>query len=79
MSNNHISKDDKEKMGVCNFFRNEIVKDFKELSKNKETVTQSDLEYELARDRKMGLALKSIMVEIAVEKMGHKRKTIEIN
>ncbi len=79
MSKDVLTKEDNEKIEVCKFLRDELVKDFKELSKNKKNVTQADLEYELAKDRKTGLALKSIMVEIGIEKLNDKRKTVKIN
>jgi hypothetical protein len=64
---------------TCKYLRSEMLKGFDDLKKLKDSgnITDADLDYELARDRKAGIALKSIMVEMTVEKMD-KRKINQI-
>ena len=66
-----------EMVSVCKYLRSELVKGFDDLKALKDSgnITEADLDYELARDRKSGLALKSLMVEMAVDKMSSRRIT----
>ena len=60
---------------VCQYLRDETMKGFDDLKRLKDTgqITDADLDYELARDRKAGIALKSILVEIGVDKVNSRR------
>ena len=64
-----------EMTSTCQFLRRELMQGFNDLKKLKDSgnITDADLDYELARDRKAGLALKSIIVELGVEKINNRR------
>lgn len=66
---------DNEMIQTCQFLRSELMQGFNDLKKLKDSgnITDADLDYELARDRKAGLALKSIIVELGVEKINNRR------
>ena len=66
---------DNEMIQTCQFLRRELMQGFNDLKKLKDSgnITDADLDYELARDRKAGLALKSIIVELGVEKINNRR------
>ena len=66
---------DNEMVQTCQFLRSELMQGFNDLKKLKDSgnITDADLDYELARDRKAGLALKSIIVELGVEKINNRR------
>ena len=66
---------DKKKIESCTFLRDELLKDFKNLGQNKSKLTDADLKYEIARDRKAGMILKSMMTEISIEKINQRRKS----
>ena len=72
-------KEMEEMVETCQYFREKMRKGFDDLEKLKDSgnVTDADLDYELARDRKAGIVLKSIMIEMNIEKLG-KRKINQI-
>lgn len=64
-----------EMTSTCQFLRKEMMDGFNDLKKLKGSgqITDADLDYELARDRKSGLMFKSIIVELMIEKINGRR------
>ena len=64
-----------EMIQTCQYVRREMLKGFDALEKlkNSGTITDADLDYELARDRKAGLIFKSMVVEVMVDKINSRR------
>ena len=70
-----VKKEQEEMVAVCQYLRGETMRGFDDLQKLKDSggITEADLDYELARDRKAAIALKTIIVELGVEKVNSRR------
>jgi hypothetical protein len=70
-----LSAEHNEMIGVCKYLRDENLKGFKALQSLKETgnLTDADLDYEIARDRKTALILKTIYLEVGVQKIASRQ------
>lgn len=81
---NKTTPEHEEMKQDCRDLRTELKRGYKSLEvlKNSGQLTDADLDYELARDRKAALIFKSIIVEIGVDKYSSRKiahnKTIEI-
>lgn len=75
MTKKELPEVSNEMITTCQFLRKELMDGFNDLKtlKNSGQITDADLDYELARDRKAGLTLKSIIVELGVEKINNRR------
>lgn len=77
MAKKELTVVNNEMISTCQFLRKEQLDGFTDLKKLKDSgqITDADLDYELARDRKAGLIFKSIVVELLVEKVNNRRIT----
>lgn len=75
--NKVIKKEDLtvEAVNVSQHIRKELIQGFDNLKVLKESgqLTDGDLDYELARDRKAALIFKSIVIEIGIDKIKNRR------
>ena len=64
-----------EAVNVSQHIRKELIQGFDNLKVLKESgqLTDGDLDYELARDRKAALIFKSIVIEIGIDKIKNRR------
>lgn len=79
--NNNYDVNDQKFFKTTEKVREQLLKEFDELEKKKDTITELDLSYALSRDRKAALILKSLQMdlqkEIACRKIGRQIKQIE--
>ena len=70
-----LSPEHTEMIGICKYLRDENLKGFKDLQLLKESgnLTDADLDYEIARDRKTALMLKTIYLEVGVQKIASRQ------